>query len=704
MVAEHPHRRLFESALLLLLLNGFLAVWLNGGLDPVTAIVHVLALIGRTLMLTGRLRTALSRPAASALAIGFVLFYPADILWISGDFVVATVRMMFLFASLKLLIAERSRDFVYLGLLAFLELLTASVFTAGPSFLVSLGLFLFLACLTAAAWQLQSGYEGSPRVIAAPSGRRLGAALARWAVGLAAGILLLTSGLFAVLPRPYSSNGGFSDRHRVGFSSEVNLGLTGALDPDPRPVMRVQPLAGSDVRNLRWRGVALYRFDGMRWSAPSSRLRELSSRGAGYAARLGHERRADEGKRLEYRVTQEPLETDALFLAGQPERISGLFSRLLMNDEGVFRAPEGRGGSMRYEVVAWLPDPSRLRPNDVIELFSREFQSDYLDLPDLDPRIGELARQIVGDARSPLERARLLEEYLKTQFDYTLDLPAERAADPVANFLFERRKGHCEYFATSMALMLRTLGIPSRIVSGFAGGVSNPLTGMLVLRSSDAHSWVEAYIPGYGWLEFDATPTAGVFDRAISASGLWMYWDAFQSTWLEWVVDYDTRRQVEIAIALQEGSREAVFEAVDLWLTLETQWDRLRNPDAWPSLDAVAWNNRSKAALGALALLLLVPWAAPRLRRLLMRRRLERGRAAETASSYFYELALRALERRGFRRKPWQSAEEFAASIPDERLRALAAAVAEAYSAARFGGDAAAERALPQAVRALERA
>jgi protein-glutamine gamma-glutamyltransferase len=702
MAAERTYRRLFEVSLLLLLGNGFLAVWLHGGLDGPTAIIHALALLVRVGILTAVWRVALPRLLASALAVAFVGFYPLDILWFSGDFVAATVRMMFLFVSLKLLIADKARDFLYLGLLGFLEILTASVFTAGPSYLLSLAVFLVTASVAAAAWQLHRGYGDGARVVMSASQAGVGRILVGWGSGLAMLILALAAALFVVLPRPFAAGGGFGDRHRVGFSSEVNLGLTGSLDPDPRPVMRVQPLEGSDIASLRWRGIALYRFDGLRWSAPGSALRELSSRGAGYA-RVGHERRADQGRRLRYRVTQEPLATDALFLAGRPERISGTFSSLLVTDQDVFQAPESRGGGVRYEAVTWLPDRDLLRSSDVIELFSQEFKRDYLDLPPLDPRVPALALEIIDDARSPLARARRLEEHFKTQFGYTLDLPAARTADPVASFLFERKEGHCEYFATSMALMLRTLDIPSRIVSGFAGGVANPLTGMLVLRSSDAHSWVEAYIPGYGWLEFDPTPPAGVFDRLSGAGGIWMYLDAFESAWLEWVVDFDTRRQVELAMAFQDGSREALFGAMDFWERLEGALAKLRDPAVWSNPGRIRWDGTLLAALGVLATALVATLAYPRLRRVWMRRKLAAGRVDPAASSYFYGLALRALARRGFRRQPWQSAEEFAGSIADESLRDLAIAATSAYTAARFGSDAAAEKALPHAVRAIER-
>jgi len=101
-----------------------------------------------------------------------------------------------------------------------------------------------------------------------------------------------------------------------------------------------------------------------------------------------------------------------------------------------------------------------------------------------------------------------IEIYLRTRFGYTLQLPRVLPHDPLANFLFERKQGHCEYFASAMAVMLRTLRIPSRVVNGFQTGEYNDLTSQYVVRASNAHSWVEAYFPGYGWVAFDPTPAA----------------------------------------------------------------------------------------------------------------------------------------------------------------------------------------------------
>src|SRR5204863_9121503 len=92
-----------------------------------------------------------------------------------------------------------------------------------------------------------------------------------------------------------------------------------------------------------------------------------------------------------------------------------------------------------------------------------------------------------------------------SKFRYTLELPSQRQKDPVAFFLFERKAGHCEYFASAMAILLREEGVPSRIVTGFRGGEWNELTGNFIVRAKDAHSWVEVYFPGVGWYAFDPT-------------------------------------------------------------------------------------------------------------------------------------------------------------------------------------------------------
>jgi protein-glutamine gamma-glutamyltransferase len=165
-----------------------------------------------------------------------------------------------------------------------------------------------------------------------------------------------------------------------------------------------------------------------------------------------------------------------------------------------------------------------------------------LELPaHLDPRIPVLARELAGNSRDPAQVARRLEQGLLQRYRYTLDLPGA-VDDPLADFLFQRRAGHCEDFATALAVLLRTLGIPSRVITGFFGGERT--ANEYVVRAGDAHAWVEADVPG-GVLRLDATPAQN--RSAASASLLsWLLgaYEAVEVRWLNGVVDYSFSDQV----------------------------------------------------------------------------------------------------------------------------------------------------------------
>src|SRR6185312_12587227 len=154
-------------------------------------------------------------------------------------------------------------------------------------------------------------------------------------------------------------------------------------------------------------------------------------------------------------------------------------------------------GPVVYQVQSFIGDGHAITRG--ANEFPPEPGSPYLQLPPLDPRIDALTRQITAGIVTPSGEARAIETYLRTQYGYTLQLPAREPQHPIAEFLFTRKKGHCEYFASAMAVMLREIGIPSRIITGFQSGVYNPFTHQQLIRSSDAHSWVEAYQIGNGW-------------------------------------------------------------------------------------------------------------------------------------------------------------------------------------------------------------
>src|SRR5262249_23695685 len=165
--------------------------------------------------------------------------------------------------------------------------------------------------------------------------------------------------------------------------------------------------------------------------------------------------------------------------------------------------------AIRYTGLSQLPPLERARLQASGNDYPADISERYLQLPaELDPRIAVLAQSATAHTTTAYDKAAALENFLKTKYSYTLDLTGNPGKDPLAHFLFETRAGHCEYFASAMTVMLRMLGIPAREVNGFLPGEYNDLGGDYIVRASDAHSWVEVYFAGNGWIVFDPTPAA----------------------------------------------------------------------------------------------------------------------------------------------------------------------------------------------------
>ena len=296
----------------------------------------------------------------------------------------------------------------------------------------------------------------------------------------------------------------------------------------------------------------------------------------------------------------------------------------------------------------------------------------YLRLPAIDPRVRELAAGFAAFARNDRERAAALADFLRTRYSYTLELPTEKPADPIAHFLFERRKGHCEYFASSMAVMLRTLHIPSRVVTGFQSGVFNPISGWELIRASDAHSWVEAWIDGAGWVTFDPTPAArarqpGLWDQAK------LYADAAEMFWNEWVLNYDLDRQLQFVTRVDGSNRTWNVNLMERWKGVRFDWT------FWLKCFVAA-------ALFVAAAMLLTPlfrtWWARRGQRL----RIARGHVRHSDGAVLYCRMLAILEQRGVMKPVWFTPAEFARCVPPEQGAELVGQFTSSYHELRYGG------------------
>jgi hypothetical protein len=173
----------------------------------------------------------------------------------------------------------------------------------------------------------------------------------------------------------------------------------------------------------------------------------------------------------------------------------------------------------------------------------------------LDPRVRALAQQLTA-GRDPVDAALAVERYLSSSYKYTRELAGE-SSDPIASFLFERRRGHCELFSSAMVILLRAAGIAARNVTGYYGGIRSD-AGYYAVRAGDAHSWVEVYFPGKGFVAFDPTPSA---DRGSTQGGAWaklvLLWDSVSQKWRAFVVDYDLLTQGRLALRAGALLREA---------------------------------------------------------------------------------------------------------------------------------------------------
>ncbi len=173
----------------------------------------------------------------------------------------------------------------------------------------------------------------------------------------------------------------------------------------------------------------------------------------------------------------------------------------------------------RYRVESAVPSASEADLRASGSNYPAFVRANYLSLPDDIPdRVTALARDLTATESTPYDRARAIESYLR-RIPYSLDLPVPPNRDLVDYILFDLRRGYCDYYATAMVVLARAAGLPARLVSGYATGSYDPNGGSYVVTEADAHSWVDVYFPGAGWIEFEPTGSRGPVDRSTIAYG-----------------------------------------------------------------------------------------------------------------------------------------------------------------------------------------
>jgi transglutaminase-like putative cysteine protease len=678
--ATQPVEQFFQYSLLGLLASGFLALAGSGALDVPTLALTGAGLVLRLLLISGVVQFELSGRWIAAVTLVWIGFYPLDVLYVSREFIPATVHLICFLAVIRILSAKTNRDYFFVKVIAFLELLAATLLSASFNFFVFLTLFVIFGVATFCCSEVRRSSQQPDQVVV--GGAPFKGRLAGLTAIITIGIVLMTGGLFFLLPR--TARAAFrslvSERyHLPGFSNEITLGQIGELKQQSTPVMHVRVDPPNDKLPLKWRGTALSQFDGKRWYNPPGRLARVLL--VGGRTQLTPGARRHPGPRISYEVRIGPVDSDTLFFAGVPEFLNIDDLRLIFRGPGeTYRTGMGSTEGRQYTAAGYRPEAGPDADGDTPALSQNEFNEHLLLPGGTDRRTIELARR-EGQGSTPLERARSIERYLRTSFGYTTELPQQEHADPIAYFLFDRRRGHCEYFASSMAVMLRAIHIPSRVVTGFQSGTYNRLTGWHVIRASDAHSWVEAWIPGRGWTTFDPTPPDLTrTGNAALWSHLMLYMDAVDTLWRDWVVGYSLDQQIDLISRVERRSQVLsgglqFSDDFRLWMTRSAQSVR-----PWLSYSGLV-------LLAALALWLLGPQFWDRLTARRHASRVSRGQAVASDAAILYERMLRILRRRGLEKPNWLTPAEFARIVPRARDRVLVEQITAAYHDLRYGGN-----------------
>ena len=647
----------------------------------------------------------------TAASLAYLLILPFDL--VISDLVLGVTHLLIFIQVVKLLNKKEDRDYVHMYLMSFFQLLAASVLTTDAIFVVALILFLVSAVWTLVLFHLKTEFEQAARVaivesepsalaysekVRRPSlkhARIVDANLVITNTALALATLLLTAGLFYAVPR---LEAGFLSRRQqaseVGFTEEVELATFGQVFSNPTVVMQVElpQFPEGFPGELYWRAMALDRYDGQRWiklrpprDAAFTRTFEISRDEEGI-----FEPKAvpPDMFLVEQVIYVDSLDTSYLFGLPEMKRVVGDFDAVLWDryDES-WSIHSVQQEDLSYTVHSELPQftPQELRSASAD--YPEAYKTYYIDQlpPALDPRVRSLAADITEDAVNPYDKAAAVQSYLRSNYLYSLTGSSDMIESPLEHFLFNSRVGHCEFFATAMATLLRCVEVPARIASGFRGGEWNEFGAFYAIRQDFAHVWVEVFFPDFGWVPFDPSPAASEIELRQSwwttlRSFVSRYTLALQMKWYKYVIGYNQNRQLSLVTTTGARIRAFLVESKEKLASVGRS-SRLVPEGVWRPVTLAVY-------LGALIYLILL------LRHYLIvrRRRILAGLSRslpgpKMSAAVLYADMLFAYARRGIVKRPDQAPLEFLSSLAYRPAaeQELAAELIQAYCRTRFG-------------------
>ncbi|MBM4040718.1 MAG: DUF3488 domain-containing protein [Planctomycetes bacterium] len=661
---------------------------------------------------TWRLRRGLATTAALVAAAGFV----AEVA--GADAFLVPAGHFLLISQLIFLSQERTcRNYALITLVSVVHITLAGVLSVdlffGVCFLIYLpaGVATLLLLNLRAELERHGGKEDSLLLRARLRARLLGAitlvAVAELAFTVAVFLYFPRFGIQLFQLQPVQKGPALT-----GFGDRIRFGDLGRILNNAEPVMAVRLLQdGKPIEAtafpLRWRATAHDTYENRAWSTKNyikdAEPRSFDPARGGECRLLPHYLRFP-GTDVTQEVTLEPIDTRMLFSL---HRLFTLKTATPNLDQIFWHAqsytassPRPSTVSIRYIATSRVPawPASQLRRPVTRQYGYIEVQR-ALQLPaSITPRVRALAEQITAGIPPGAwyDRARAVEAHLKGRYDYSLVTWEPReGVDPVEDFLFEHRRGHCEHFASAMALLLRTLDIPARVATGFSGGEWNDYGQFYTVRQRNAHAWVEVYIPAIrDWEAFDPTPLGEAMPTPPTGwlAALDSRLAHLRLLWNSYVVNYSSQEQLDLrdaAIRLLARISDAIPALGSRLFGIEGGWG-------------------SGGGLAGLAVLLALCVATGLLIRWLVRLQRRRG-ASQSAPGRptvaFYRRMEAILRRRGFRRGAAVTPREFAAAVIAEGGAAFAPAtlIADAFGRVRYGAAALTPRERADVAAALAR-
>jgi hypothetical protein len=426
-----------------------------------------------------------------------------------------------------------------------------------------------------------------------------------WRDGVRHGLVvgLMTSLVFLLWPRDFERKGWIGDklpfapRMQAGLSDRIRLDNEGAPTLGDSIVLRITPPNGSRDRVPgHWRGIAFSYFDGAAWLPQDAGLF-----GSRFATDLQWQSEADGGWRRRMAVVGAPLRVEQFGDQGQRLLLPAQAASLrLSNHAGVLLDPKSYGGLMFWRAeessTTTLSYNIGLGRDSGRVHVTPASRGHLLQLPEGLPRmVRQLAGQLQGELppdAGPDERANHVANWLKQRRRY--QLPGRPGfARNFGEFVLGTGAGHCEYFASTMALLLRTMDVPCRLIGGYLAQEWDAKAGVMLARSRDAHAWVEVLMPSGEWLTIDPTPAADLPRDDQAAAHWWQRWLDHGEQFWRTIVQFDAKRRAELlAGALALPGCALAWVAGNPWtsvlvLALLAGWLRRRRRHALPQVAAL---------------------------------------------------------------------------------------------------------------------